>query len=261
MALALPPPGGPSVVDIVERRYDNAVQQDIFLYTSASTAGQNVLRVKLYGPVGLSFDSEKSLSYSSIRASEIAKELRREFPASRLTTSPLFLQNNYGPFGYAFGRGQQNDGCLYGWQQIRSPQEARSAFQNRGTIQVRLRLCEEGASEEKLLAAMYGYTINGAFSAAGWNPYGEPPKVEPGLGQTGSPIYPRIPEPATRPPAEAVPPVPPRREAAAPTIKPPSTKLQSNGEIVPSPISGDIGGVVVPRPTCAAGPDGTARCG
>lgn len=265
-ALALPQPGGPAVVDIVEHRFSNATQQDIYLFTSAATSGQNALRVKLYGPVGLQLDSEKSLAYSSIKPGQIAREIRSEFPGVALATSPLYLQNNYGPFGYASGRGKQNDTCLYAWQQIRSPQSTRTAFQNRGTIQVRLRLCEEGASEEKLLAVMYGYTINAAFSAAGWNPYGDPPAVDASLGRTGSPIYPAVaPSPAPAPqtiaaerPIRAAP-----RQQRKPdfSVRNPRRTARPDGEAtIPLPIDEDIDSVVVPPPPCVAGAGSSAQC-
>lgn len=251
-AFALPQPGGPAVVSIVQREYSNSTQQDIYLFTSASTPGQNVLRVQLFGPVGLQMDGQKTAGYSSLRASQISGEMRKEFPGVALAKSPLFLQNNYGPFGYAFGRGQGNDGCLYGWQQVRASQADRSAFRNRGTIQVRLRLCEDGASEQKLLATMYNYTIRGAFNAAGWNPYGEPPAVDPTIGKTGNPIYPTTSpdsnallmgeEAKPRPVVIRQRPAPRAAEKVVPVQQPVSS------ETIPLPGSVDIDAVVVPSP-------------
>lgn len=263
-AFALPGPGGPAVVNIVERTFRNATQQDIFLFTSASTPGQNVMRVQLFGPVGSKFEGTRSLGYSSVRASEIAKEMRRELPGVALRQSPIYLQNNYGPFSYAYGRGRGSDACLYGWQQIRSPEDARTAFQNRGTIQVRLRLCEENASEEKLVSNMYGYTIRGAFNAAGWNPYGEPPSVDPTLGRAGNPIYPRtgdvhdqlmpvadpvITRPAARP-----------RQVTVATEKVVPIKQAAPEETIPLPTTGDMGGIVVPSPDCVNQSAGSGQC-
>ncbi|WP_275785952.1 cellulose biosynthesis protein BcsN [Pararhizobium gei] len=263
-AFALPAAGGPSVVSIVERRFSNSTQQDIFLFTSASTPGQNFLRVQLFGPVGLQMDGQKSLGYSSIRASEISKEMRAAIPGVALARSPLFLQNNYGPFGYAYGRGRGNDACIYAWQQVRSLDGERTVFQNRGTIQVRLRLCEEGASEEKLLSVMYGYTIRGAFNAAGWNPYGEPSKADPGLGRTGNPIYPK-----TEDLRDAAVPVirETRPRPVKTTVRPLRTleKVQPAREAVreetlPLPTSADIEAVVVPSPACVTQPEDAAAC-
>ncbi|WP_438754564.1 cellulose biosynthesis protein BcsN [Pararhizobium sp. O133] len=263
-AIAMPPPGGPAIVNIVERRFSNATQQDIFLFTSASTPGQNVMRVQLFGPVGFERDSDKTLRYSSIRATDIAKEMRRELPGVALRQSPLYLQNNYGPFSYAFGKGRQNDSCLYAWQQIRSPEAARTVFQNRGTIQVRLRICEEDASEEKLLAIMYGYTIRAGFSAPGWNPYGEPPSVDPTLGQTGNPIYPKTDALRNAPSLtedEPEPRVVVRQVRAAPTVKKvEAVKQPVAEETIPLPTTTDIDAVVVPSPDCVTQSGGATQC-
>jgi hypothetical protein len=263
-AFALPGPGGPAIVNIVERSFRNATQQDIFLFTSASTPGQNVMRVQLYGPVGSKFEGTRSLGYSSVRASEIAKEMRRELPGIALRQSPIYLQNNYGPFSYAYGRGRGNDACLYAWQQIRSPEDARTAFQNGGTIQVRLRLCEEDASEEKLLSTMYGYTIRGAFNAAGWNPYGEPPSVEPTLGRAGNPIYPKTNDVRDNmmPAADverARPVVQPRRVVVT-TEKVTPIKQPAPEETIPLPTTGDMNGIVVPSPDCVNQSADAGRC-
>jgi hypothetical protein len=263
-AFALPPPSGPAIVNIVERRFSDSTQQDIFLFTSASTPGQNVLRVQLFGPVGLHMDGQKGLGYSSIRASEIAKEMRRELPGIGLTQSPLYLQNNYGPFSYAYGRGHGNDACLYAWQQIRSPEEARTVFQNRGTIQVRLRLCEEGASEEKLLSTMYGYTIRAAFNARGWNPYGAPPSVDPTLGRTGNPIYPKS-EDLRGSPTAAVKDIRPlpalrQKQAVRTSEKVEPVRQATSEETIPLPAGTDIGAVVVPSPDCMTQSVGTTQC-
>lgn len=263
-ALALPPPGGPGIVNIVERHFSNAVQQDIYLFTSAATPGQNVMHVQLFGPVGLQYDGRKSLAYSSIKASEIAREMRRELPGVRLVQSPLYLQNNYGPFSYAYGRGRGNDACLYAWQQIRSPEEARTTFQNRGTIQVRLRLCEAGASEEKLLRNMYGYTIRAAFDATGWNPYGVAPGVDPTLGRTGNPIYPGggdlQPVPAKAVERAEDRPVSRQRRPVHLVEKPAPSPQTTTAETIPLPTPADMDAVVVPSPNCVAESAGATSC-
>ncbi|KQY27222.1 hypothetical protein ASD31_00030 [Rhizobium sp. Root482] len=255
-ALALPPPGGPGIVNIVERRFSNAVQQDIYLFTSAATPGQNVMRVQLFGPVGLEYDGRTSLAYSSIRASEIGRETRRELPGMRLVQSPLYLQNNYGPFSYAYGRGRGDDACFYAWQQIRSREEARTTFQNRGTIQVRLRLCEAGASEEKLLRNMYGYTIRAGFDTAGWNPYGAAPGVDPALGRTGNPIYPGggdlQPAPARAVEKADDRPVLRQRRPTRVVEKPAPSAQATPDETIPLPTTTDMDAVVVPSPNCVA---------
>jgi hypothetical protein len=134
---------------------------------------------------------------------------------------------------------------------------------NYGAIQVRLRMCQAGATEEKLLSAMYGYTINASVGTAGWNPYGAPESVPTTLGRPGSPMYPKAPDalvitpivsavPVSRP--QAVAPIARRRvvqarEPVATTIVPSTTV------IVPSPGARSTtvtsGSVAIPSPACA----------
>jgi len=178
-AFALPPPGGPSIVNVVQHDFNNAAQQDIYLFTSAVTPGQNVMRVTFFGPVGLDYDDRKGLGYSSIRNSDVDRDMRRDLPGVAMAKSDFYVQNNYGPFGYATGRSRSGDTCLYAWQQIRSGDNARTTFTNRGTVQIRLRICDARASEQELLRVMYGYSIAGTFPAQGWNPYDSPPTVDP----------------------------------------------------------------------------------
>src|SRR4051812_9206512 len=50
-AFAFTPPGSFAITGVLERRYANATQQDIMLATSAKTPGQNMVRVRMFGPV------------------------------------------------------------------------------------------------------------------------------------------------------------------------------------------------------------------
>ncbi|MBW6420689.1 cellulose biosynthesis protein BcsN [Rhizobium sp. XQZ8] len=190
-AMVLPPPSGPAIVSVIERRYDNAVQQDISLYTSARTPGQNSLKVQLFGTESPFTFSENKLSSAGLTEASINSEMRQTFPSIRMARSSYYVQNNYGPFGYAFGHSGGGDLCMYAWQQLRSPGGTMSPFANFGAIQVRLRYCQADATEQQLLAVMYNYTITASVDAAGWNPYGEPQSVAPTLGATSAPIYPR----------------------------------------------------------------------
>jgi hypothetical protein len=269
-AIAVPPPGGPAIVTVLQHNYSNAVVQDIFLFTSAATPGQNVLRVTVFGPVGP--DDRGSLGYASIRDSDINSEMRRQFPGVVMVRNGDFLQNHLGPFGYALGRGRSGDTCLFAWQQIRSSQNARAAFVNRGTIQVRLRLCDARATEQQLLSVMYGITIVGTFSAPGWNPYDSPPGIDPSLGRPGQPIYPGVPANHANPPPPAFQlgsqpqPVAPRRRAPVTTVPArPQPAPEPIGPAVPLPISPGAttqrppAATVVPVPNCVATPGGTCN--
>lgn len=190
-AMVLPPPAGPGIVSVIERRFNNAIEQESFLYTSALTPGQNVLKAQFFGTASPFKLSDNTLTSTSVTEAGVASEMRRLLPGVRMVRSSFFVQNNYGPFGYAFGHGSGGDLCMYGWQQVRSPSGTVSPLANHGSIQIRVRICEANATEQKLLAFMYNYTITGAVDNGGWNPYGEPQPVSPSLGGVGAPIYPR----------------------------------------------------------------------
>jgi hypothetical protein len=269
-ALILPPPGGPAVLNVVERRFGNAVEQDVNLHTSAATPGQNFLRAAFFGPTGGGRD-QKTAAYSAVRASDMMREARRAIPGIPLAQSPYFLQNNYGPFGYAFGRGRGGDACLYAWQQVRPPESQRSPLRGYGTIQARLRYCATDATETELLSVVYGYTINGTIIGdPAWNPYGAPPTVDAGLGRTGSPIY-RTDMPSGQAPALDA---PRREEAKAPVRRTVAVeRADATRQAAPAPLpvppadgslpsppvpAGAAGTVVVPLPTCT--PQGGTVC-
>mgnify|MGYP000848406619 FL=1 len=182
-------PGDRSVSGVVQERASNAIIQTVTLGTYSSVPGENYLKSVFFGPVNSVGATEKTLSYQPLDEARIARELRVELPGINMTRSPFFVQNDYGPFGYATGTSAAGDTCLYAWQQIRSPSYNQNLFQNLGRIDVRLRICENGARPEALLSTMYNYTIDATISGAGWNPFGEPAGPSSDLGQLGRPIY------------------------------------------------------------------------
>ncbi|WP_197489631.1 cellulose biosynthesis protein BcsN [Martelella sp. AD-3] len=190
-AVVMPPPGGPAIISVLETQYSNAIDQRILLRTDARTPGQNYINAVFFGTRNYSPMNGRSLDYRSVTDLRVDEEMREELPGVKMVQSPYYVQNNYGPFGYAFGYGRGDDLCIYGWQQIRPGRDTRAAFGQAGTIQIRLRFCESGASEDDLLGIMYGYTVNAAVEAYGWNPYGEQASPPPLLGETGAPVYPR----------------------------------------------------------------------
>ncbi|OWV92843.1 hypothetical protein ATY81_16490 [Rhizobium sp. R72] len=188
-ALALPPPGGPSIVSVVEHKRGNGTEQMISLYTSSSVSGQNFLKVQFLGASGAN-PGTGSAPYSMISENGIIREAFRAVPGVQMTRSMTYLQNSYGPFSYASGQSGSGDSCIYGWQQIRSSRSAHTQARNFGMIQVRLRLCDARATERQLLAIMYGYTLVGTLDGEIWNPFGSALNTDPALGRPGNPIYP-----------------------------------------------------------------------
>jgi hypothetical protein len=275
-AFALPAPGGPSVTAILERRFANATQQEILLSTSAHTPGQNVLRVQIFGPVDPSAAGEDRLRDGYLPISNIGSEIRQAVPGVRMQTSPFYVQNKYGPFGYAVGRTVSGDTCLFGWQRISSTGVTQTWVGNRGSVQVRLRICDQAASEQKLLEVMYGYTITSYFKTRNWNPYGDAPSPEASIGKPGQPIYPvgvsRF-ETLTSPPAAQPPATQARRRAVrtqrqgssepppaaallapiGPAIPPPP----GSPAVVRVPVAGAVAPPPAPAPTNAVGSGAT----
>ena len=278
-AMVMPPPAGPAVVSVIERRFNNAISQDIHLGTDASTPGQNMLKVQIYGTESAYRHADNSLGFSSVTDARIASEMRQSLPRVAMSKSQFYVQNAYGPFGYAFGPGRGADLCLYAWQQIRSRQQG-TPFANYGVIQIRLRTCEANATEAKLLSVMYNFTINASVDASGWNPYGANREFNSAVGTTGAPIYPRPassePIVQTLPPRQTVSYAPraqvrrvqPAPQAVARPVAQP--QLEPRGPRVPSPSGSGYAApasssgatapaaqrVTVPSPSCTMATDG-----
>ncbi|TPN81823.1 cellulose biosynthesis protein BcsN [Mesorhizobium sp. CU2] len=275
-AFAYPAPGGPVVTTVLERRYANATEQDILLSTSARTPGQNMLRVQMFGPVDASLAGESRLRDGYLPIGDVGSEMRQLLPGVRMQRSPFYVQNKYGPFGYAVGRSASGDTCLYGWQRITSTGSTETLIGNKGSVQVRLRLCDQNASEQHLLDVMYGYTISSSFKTRNWNPYGNAPAPDDAIGKSGHPIYPlgatqfgtvtapqaapaktvrRIARPRVM--AEQAPATPDPDQPIGPTVPPPpggqTADSQAPGPVPAPPDSAAAGGpaTVVPPPPCA----------
>ncbi len=176
-------------MSVVEQKRGNGVDQSISLFTSSSVPGQNFLKVQFLGGRGEN-PGAGNAPYKMVNESTISREMVASIPGVRMARSATFLQNSYGPFGYASGTSRSGDTCVYGWQQIRSSRSAQTQARNFGMIQVRLRLCDARATERQLLGVMYGYTVIGTFNGEIWNPYGTMRGGDPTVGRPGNPIYP-----------------------------------------------------------------------
>lgn len=275
-AFAYPAPGGPSVTTVLERRFANATEQDILLSTSARTPGQNMLKVQMFGPVDASLAGDSKLRDGYLPIGDVGSEMRQVLPGIRMQRSPFYVQNKYGPFGYAVGRSASGDTCLYGWQRITSTGSTQTLIGNKGSVQVRLRLCDQNAPEQHLLDVMYGYTISSSFKTRNWNPYGNAPAPDEAIGKSGHPIYPlgatqfgtvttpraepaksvrRVPRPRVM--AEQSPATPEQEQPIGPTVPAPpggrTADAQSPRPVLPAPDEGASGvpATLVPPPPCA----------
>lgn len=238
-AFAYPGPGGPAITGVIERHYANALQQEIALSTSAHSPGQNMLRIQLFGPVDRKAAGQTELRAGFLPPSNIGAEMRQLFPGVRMSRSPYYVQNRYGPFGYAVGRTSSGDTCLYAWQRLTSTGSTQTLIGNKGSVQIRLRLCDQAMPEERLLQTMYDFTISSYFRSSGWNPYGEVNSPDASLGKSGAPVYPVRSEtfaPVTTsvrqsPAVERV----VRLRNVAPAPQQPAVQPEPTGPIVPPP--------------------------
>lgn len=264
-AAILPAPGGPSVVGVLDHTYPNAVSQDVLLRTDAATPGQNALQVRFLGlgsPRG-----DDALQPRPLDEAALAAEMRAALPGISMRTAPLYVQNLYGPFGYAVGSGVRSDLCVYAWQNIADPTP--HPFQRPRPIEVRLRICQRGGTEQALLATMYSFTISGRLSP-GWIGATLPPT----MAHAGMPVYP-WPQATPLPPApkrhvvarqvEAPAPVMPVQGMPAPVtpapLLPTTTALPAMPiPMPPAPQPAALAGVVVPPPPTltASVPQGVA---
>jgi hypothetical protein len=107
-ALVMLPAGGPPIVNVTQRNYDNAVAQTISLATRGRVSGENALDVAFLTAADVPEDTGvegRLLSNPSIEDFAIAREMEERFPGVAMAPAAIYVQNRYGPFGYAFGRG------------------------------------------------------------------------------------------------------------------------------------------------------------
>lgn len=246
-ALIIPPPGGPAIVSVVSTTFANARVQDIYLATNARSTGENKISVTQFlGRGGDGSDSRlRDIPFTEVNLTEAALAA---WPGSGMAVSPYFVQNNYGPFGYAIGKPANGDTCIYAWQRI-EPTLKPSGAVDRGTISVRLQLCRRGMTEAQLLEIMYQLRLNIAVF---------PPQRAPAIiGARAAPIRPVGSEGF----AEVIPvvrsaPVRASNNSAPAARAIPAVQTPAPGSpIVPSPTgTGGSSGPAVPRPPSAATP-------
>lgn len=239
-ALIYPPIGGPGILGVVETVFPNAIRQEIALATDARTPGQNKISIVLFK--GKSGDgSDSALVDVPFTQINLTEEALAAFPSSGMGVSPFFVQNTYGPFGYAVGKPANGDTCLYAWQRL-EPALKPSGAVARGTVVIRLQICDRTRNEESLLGVMYQLRVNDSLFPPG--------RARTSIGRIGAPILPTGAEGFVEV-VKSAPPAPtrsaaPRAETAPVTpvvIQPPL-----GAPIVPSPGGNVSGGPIVPLP-------------
>ena len=176
-------PGAPLVQSVVERPYANATRQTVALATRGTTPGENSLRVDVIGVTNSSVNHEARLPDPPLDAADLMSEAESALPAVPLRTSLTYVQNRYGPFGYAVGKSREGDECIYAWQRIATPDQDISVVNSRNTLSLRLRMCEPEKSEAQLVSAMMGLNVNVGLSGGTWT--AAPKQLSPDIGATG----------------------------------------------------------------------------
>ncbi|MGI6244346.1 MAG: cellulose biosynthesis protein BcsN [Pseudochelatococcus sp.] len=214
-AMVVPAPGSASILNVLESRYANAYVQELLLETHAKRPGQNRFRVTFMLPGDSGGQGSRELTLEPLSPELIQRELSEQFPDVAMRTSSYFVQNRYGPFGFATGRASTGDVCLYAWQTVSRNRYVSLIDGQGGKIDIRLAFCDADASEADLLGVMFGFTVNAYLSRWHWQPYEEAPVLPAEFGQPGTEV-----RPANLLPANPVPtPAPqvrraPRRAAA-----------------------------------------------
>jgi hypothetical protein len=192
-AMIVLPPGSPPVIGVTQRSYENAVAQTISLTTRGRTQGENTIQVAFFTAADLPDSAGVEgnlLKLPGIDDFAVAQDMEERLPGIAMAPSAVFVQNKYGPFGYAFGRGSGGDACLYSWQRI---VDGDSVFRPKsGAVSIRMRICDPKAGEASLLRLAYEYSLNASLRRSGWNPAGDAPAPAPELGKAGAPIYPLL---------------------------------------------------------------------
>jgi hypothetical protein len=247
-AVIIPPPGGPAIVSVVASTYPNAIKQDIFLATDARTPGENKIQViQFIGKGGDGSDTRlRDVPFIEVNLTE---EALAAWPNAGMAVSPYFVQNAYGPFGYAIGKPPTGDTCIYAWQRI-APTTKPSGAIDRGAVTIRLQLCRHGATEQQMVEVMYKLRLDASLFPPG--------RAPAAIGRIGAPIRPVNAQGFAEVIPSAVPAAPPRATpprqvvVAAPVVTPAVVvpTPAAGAPIVPSPSAGTpvLAGPTVPRP-------------
>ncbi len=239
-------PGAPAVLSIVERPYENATRQSVRFATRGNTPGENSLRVDVVGVTNSGINGE-TLPDVPLEEPKLISEAEEALPNVPLRTSLTYLQNRYGPFGYAVGRSAEAEDCIYAWQRVATPDRDVSVVNSRNTLSLRLRLCDPHTGEARLVATMMGLNVNVGLSGGAWTP--EPKELSSQVGSPGTVVGPPEILAAVNPIAEQ-PAHPPTHHIVklsnSDIAEPPAVAPSSDSVIVPPPPTTQ--GAVVPPP-------------
>ena len=70
-AIIVPPPGGPSIVAVLQQNYQNGISQEIALSTASLTSGQNAFYVSLLNNTASNMEFPETLSVPALTPDRI----------------------------------------------------------------------------------------------------------------------------------------------------------------------------------------------
>lgn len=219
-ALAVPGPGGPQIVSVIERRFSDGVRQRIVLETPAETRGENHLRLDIRG--GGDRTRKTELDIETVSATVAGEEIADLFPGLDMVPAGAFARNAYGPFGYATAPGAGKDRCIYAWQSLGVRVKAPDAT-------LRLRFCARGASRAGLLDIMRAMTVPGYTGDAAFSPPTGRFTPSTATWRAGSEVIP----PAGATTATKTAAEPARRQASPPRPAPAAGGVKATRQIAP----------------------------
>jgi hypothetical protein len=231
-------PGAPSDLSVIESPYANATRQTIALTTHGKTPGENQLRIDVFGLTNPNVAPDSALPDRPLNEADLMSEAQDTLPDVPLRISANYMQNRYGPFGYAVGKSARGDTCVYAWQRLETPEQKLTIVNSRNTISVRLRICDPKAAEATLASLMMNLSVNVRLSGGSWTP--DPKALSPAIGAAGAPMAP------SQVLAAAVNPFPPSSAVATRTPR-------AKRAVAPEPVSAlavspSPSGVLVPPP-------------
>lgn len=202
--VTLPAAAG-QVVEVVEFRYGNGVEQQIVLGGDFDTRGENVARVRLVVNNVWPKPVTGQLKATAPTRLALAREMRKSLSGVTMRTSNELHNNAYGPFGYALGQAGGGVQCIYGWQHLRGNGRKTSDWtifrseSKKPELSLRLRVCRQGASSQEMVDLMRHIRIDADPARAlkpgkvAWNsaPQGDLLLAVPGYqpsGYTSQPV-------------------------------------------------------------------------
>ncbi len=227
-ALARLPAEAGAVVSVTERREKERLTQTVALAGDATARGGNRIRI-------VAADRDPAVT-RRMTEERLEAELATEFPGIDMRPIGRMASAAGAPLGIASGRSSDGATCVYAWQESRAvPQGGRTGgfFAAEAVdLSVRVRLCRQGMSEERLAALVEGLTLRGDVALRG----GAGAPVASGVDALASAGYGRTATVATQPP---------RPRAAEPVYavktRPATVAPRPASEPRPAPVEARVG--------------------